>query len=73
MFWRNAELEAQTWQARARGEEFTATMLQAQLQAAAGDDDVNNRIIHTYMSRIRGIIEPFKRRSYIYFKIGSDN
>ena len=72
-FWRNTELEAQTWQARARAEEFTATTLQTQLQAAAGDDDVNNKIIHTYMSRIRGIIEPVKRRSYMCFKIGSDS
>uniref|UniRef100_A0A3Q7FZS1 Uncharacterized protein n=1 Tax=Solanum lycopersicum TaxID=4081 RepID=A0A3Q7FZS1_SOLLC len=72
-FCHNAELEAQTWQARARAQEFTATTLQTQLQAAAGDDDVNNKIIHTYMSRIRGIIEPFKRRSYMCFKIGSDS
>ena len=71
-FWRNAELEAQTWQARARAEEFTATTLQTQLQATTGDD-VNKKIIHTYMSRIRGIIEPFKRRSYMCFKIGSDS
>uniref|UniRef100_A0A3Q7EC11 Uncharacterized protein n=1 Tax=Solanum lycopersicum TaxID=4081 RepID=A0A3Q7EC11_SOLLC len=34
------ELEVQTWKARARVEEFTATTLQTQLQAAAGDDDV---------------------------------
>ena len=54
-------MEAQIWQARARAEEFTATTLQTQLQAAAGDDDVNNKIIHTYMRRIRGIIEPFKK------------
>ena len=68
VFRRNAELEecaallsaeAQAQQARAREEEFVAAMLQAQLQAAAGDDDVNNRTIHTYMGRIRGIIEPF--------------
>ena len=68
----NAELEAQIWQVRARAKEFTATTLQTQLQAAAGDD-VNNEIIHTYMSQIRGIIEPFKRRSYMCFKIGSDS
>ena len=73
MFWRNTELEAQTWQARPRVEEFTTTTLQTQLQAAAGDDDVNNKRIYTYMSRIRGIIEPFKRRSYMCFKIGSDS
>ena len=81
-FRRNAELEAraaqlsaeaQAWQARARAEEFAATTLQSQLQAAVGDDDVNNRIIHTYMSRIGGIIEPFKRRSYMCFNIGSDS
>ena len=72
-FWRNTELEAQTWQARARAEEFTATTLQTQLQAAPDDDDVNNKIIHTYMSRIRGIIEPFKKRSYMCFKIGLDS
>ena len=72
-FRRNAELEAQIWQVRARAEEFTATTLQTQLQASAGDDDVNNKVIHTYMSRIRGIIEPFKRRSYMCFKIRSDS
>ena len=65
-FQRKAELEAratqlraeaQAWQVRTEG--FTAATLHAQLQAVAGDDDVNNRIIHTYMCQIRVIIELF--------------